>query len=1272
MTHTPNTPPTDTPAPPKRRGWRWLRHTLRVVIYLPLLLLILIALLIGTPFGSRISVMLANSLVPDLEVEYHSGHLNQELTLTHANWQMSGIQVATQMLSLNWDPLCLLSRQVCVNNLSAGAITVDIDTDNIPSNSTYQAPTPAPADALFILPLSINLNASTLNQVKVRVNDMHFTTHRLELSALWPSNILNVNRLIADGLEVIIPSATDANSSSPSQAAAVTSPWPLANLPKIFNPVAVNVDDLSIHNAKLQLGDRQDVFSQIELIGSFRGSRLNVDKLDVHHTYGHTSLNGHMDFSGRWPLNYQATLTTEPHSLLPEMPSLQADLSIEGDFSQLNTAVTVAGKLAAELTGTINLQQPSLPFTAHGQRINLYWPFDAPLYRVTDGAIQASGTLLQQLASVSGFIDSPYSQKLAFAANVNHHDQRLQVNQLSLLQDNTSVHVSGRLDYQDAVRWDASLAIDELDPARLSLPLDTPLPQGNLSLSVDTTGKYTADMWQVSLNNTKIEGTLNQEVVSAAGDLAVNSNYFVTADNFSLKALDSELTLDGKLAEQWRLNAVVDIPDISNWTKEAQGNLHINVVLAGSDAEPTLAATATLKDGQYLSDTLKQLSLSLSADLKQLQQYSLFIDAEQANIANVKVTQVSLHSQGNIQQQATRFLLRGPAEIDSEISSQFDKTTQDITGQMTQLNASTPLGKWQLDNPVNVHWSQTKLFGTFSPLCLKQADNQFCLSTETGVGRQGDAQLSFSGTPGQVIAPLLPPGLHWQGLARMAADAKWSATTKPTAQLVVQLPEGQLIISRQNEPNVEVPYQNVELYSQLNEHFLSATLSAKAGKQMTVDSAIKIAVTPDRSLTGHIDINHGNLSTWLPFIPQLAVLSGKVASSIEIGGSLPQPLITGDLTITDGAIASNANPTLINNLDFNANFERQMVNTRATWQMGKGAGKLDGTVDWSSGSPLGLVNITGEKLDVIAPPLAILQVSPQLTLEVNPTNIYLKGKVIIPTGEITIVQLAAGGIPLSSDVVFYDSTSALQQQATPFPFSTDLIIQVDPAVRIQGLGLKGNLSGNLNLQQQINRPPFLFGEVKVLNGTYRFLGQTLQISVGDLQFAGPPDVPNLNIEAVKVIKAEDVTAGVRITGTAKKPVVTLFSNPPKEQAEILSYIIKGSGFSATDSGNDALMMGAALALGNQLGGGAISEIGNTASSLIEKFGFNNVQLDTNDDGQVAISGYIGERLMVKYGIGVFNPGYELTVRYYLLSRLYLETVSGTLGQSLDIYYSFDF
>ncbi len=1295
---------------PKRsrssRFWLWVRNSLRLVIYIPLLLLVLAALLIGTPFGSRVSVMLADKFVPGLDISYHSGTLNQEISVEHVHWQMPGIDVKTQRLSLNWDPLCLFNRQVCVNALDVAKVTVAIDTDAIPTGDATETNASDEPDTLLTLPISINLNRSELNDIKIRVNDMQFNSHRLELSALWPDAVIEVNHLYSDGLEVIIPLAADLADSTATETETATSteakqesktaaqakpeakqpetstdkqhphkddsPWALAHMPHLFIPVAVDVQDLRLDNSALRIGDRQDVFSVIELIASLRGTELSVDKLDAEHSYGKLCVNGHMSFTHTWPLNYQAHLTLNQGSFLADMPPLSADVAVKGDFSELNTDVSVTGELAANLRGQINLQQPELPFSLHGQKIDLHWPLVTPDYQIKSGAILVSGNLNSQLAAVSGFVDSPFSPTLVLAADMLHENEQLTIKQLSMLQELTSVHLKGELNYQQELTWKANLAIAGFNPASMTLPLSQPLPEGLLALNLDTQGLVDGDKWQASVTNTEVSGTLKQEQVSAMGNISIDNNLFIIADNFTIDALGSHLSLNGQLAKEWRLNAELDVPDMSKWSNDAAGKLHAKVDLTGTEAAPKLVASADLLNASYLSNSLAKLTLDFNAVLKQQRQYTLAIKGQTAKAGAMEISELNLNSQGNSKDQQTELDVKGTVDVDTKIITNFNEAKQYLTGQMTAFNATTPLGRWILDDPVNLNWSQTKMLGQFSPLCLKQANNQVCLSTESGVGARGDTQLSFSGAPGEVLKPLLPPGLEWQGLARLVANAAWSPNTKPKAQLVLQLPEGHLIVSRQNEQNVDVPYQKVEIAAELNQQQLTTRLQASAGQQMSIDSAIDIAVTPDRSLTGHLTIEHGDLSTWLPFIPQLAILKGEVTTQIAIGGSLAQPQLTGNVTINGGAIASNANPTLIEDVNFRVNFERQQASTFATWRMGHGAGRLDGDVDWTTGEPLGTINIHGEKLDVIAPPLAILQVSPQLVLEMKPSNLHLKGKVTIPSGAITIVQLAPGGVALSSDVVFNDSTSAEQQQSAPFPFSTDLNIQVEPNVAIQGLGLKGNLSGNLNLQQQVNRPPFLFGEVKVVNGSYRFLGQTLQINVGELQFTGPADVPNLNIEAIRAIKEENVTAGVRITGTAKKPVVTLFSNPPKEQAEILSYIIKGSGFSNGDDSNDALMMGAALALGNQLGGGAMSEIGNTATNLIEKFGFNNVQLDTNDDGQVAISGYIGEKLMVKYGVGVFNPGYELTVRYYLLSRLYLETVSGTLGQSLDIYYSFDF
>lgn len=60
-------------------------------------------------------------------------------------------------------------------------------------------------------------------------------------------------------------------------------------------------------------------------------------------------------------------------------------------------------------------------------------------------------------------------------------------------------------------------------------------------------------------------------------------------------------------------------------------------------------------------------------------------------------------------------------------------------------------------------------------------------------------------------------------------------------------------------------------------------------------------------------------------------------------------------------------------------------------------------------------------------------------------------------------------------------------------------------------------------------------------------------------FSGPPDQPLLNIEAIRNPESteDDVTAGVRVTGTADAPKLEVFSDPAKSQQEALSYLLRG-------------------------------------------------------------------------------------------------------------------
>lgn len=87
----------------------------------------------------------------------------------------------------------------------------------------------------------------------------------------------------------------------------------------------------------------------------------------------------------------------------------------------------------------------------------------------------------------------------------------------------------------------------------------------------------------------------------------------------------------------------------------------------------------------------------------------------------------------------------------------------------------------------------------------------------------------------------------------------------------------------------------------------------------------------------------------------------------------------------------------------------------------------------------------------------------------------------------------------------------------------------------------------------------LNGQIDIPSGRFHAYGQDLIVRKGQLMFSGPPDQPLLNIEAIRNPESteDDVTAGVRVTGTADAPKLEVFSDPAKSQQEALSYLLRG-------------------------------------------------------------------------------------------------------------------
>lgn len=1255
--------------------FKWIRNTLRVAIYLPLLLLITLAILIGTPFGSRIAVNLADMFVPNLEVSYEAGTLNQQLSLAHARWQMSGVYVDVEALQLNWRPLCLLQQQLCVNALNASKVLVNIDTALIGQAQENNEPTTKQTETSKVisqlqLPLGITLTETRLKNVSVRVNDMQFNANSLQGQASWLETGLRVNTLSSEGLYVSIPLTTNSNDASGSNDSD-RKEWPLANMPQVLTPMPIFVENAELTNSQLLLGSRLDKFEIISLQGSYTLYDIVVEHLAIKHDYGQLQFDGKMTLNDDYPMKLNLESSIVHVKELPQLKHQQIEAHIEGDFEALKITSNGQGHLNFQWASTINLTKAELPYSLQLSSDHIMWPLEAPLYEARTLTLDTTGSLEEQQAHFSGKLLTPYHPELQIETQLTHHKQQLEFKQLNVDSKMGKLQLTGQLSYGEQISWNAALNTEELALQYVNLNSETVLPHTQITGHLKSQGKITQEHWQIALSDADISGKIDDYPLRLQGDLQVNDQYHLNAKRLVVDALESQLSISGQVDEQWTLTGKLSVPALSLWDSRASGAIEANIQVTGDNEHPEITLNGETIEFSFADISVAKARLKGFYRPQDKHQFALSLKSSDIRRDAIDLSSLTLGFKGDQNNQKLGLQTFGDIRLDTTMASTFDLETEQLNLNIKRVNLNSMMGLIELDQPINLKWDNKQRQGLIRPFCWQHQHGSLCLDDNTKLANTGNASITFAGDIGALLDPILPEQLNWQGPATLNSTFSWADQQKPRALVELIMPRGELSL-KTNKRKIDAAYHHLSIKASLDETILAINTQFESERFANIDSHIEIGITPDNPLSGNITLSKINLLSLSDFTPQLETLDGIISSDLTLSGTLQKPAVLGNIQLKQGKLLAAANPTLLDNIDLNIILKGQEADLNASWKMGDGSANLIGNLDWHSGELGGNIALNGDKLAFIQPPMIILDVSPTLNIQFESNKLNVDGLVDIPSGHIHIVQLPEGGIAESSDVVFNDSQASKLQIKDPLAVTSKIKIHVGDRLSIDGMGLKGMLEGTLDLRQEAHKPPSLYGDIKVINGSYKFMGQTLAIKMGEVQFVGPMAVPNLNIEAVREIKEDDVVAGVRVTGTPLRPIVTLFSAPAKEQAEILSYIIKGTGINNnSDSQNSALMMGAALTIGNQLGGGTVNNIGNQATGVIEKFGLSNVQLDTNDDGKVAISGYIGEDLMVKYGVGVFSPGYEMTVRYYLMSQLYLESVSGTIEKSLDIYYNFN-
>jgi translocation and assembly module TamB len=113
------------------------------------------------------------------------------------------------------------------------------------------------------------------------------------------------------------------------------------------------------------------------------------------------------------------------------------------------------------------------------------------------------------------------------------------------------------------------------------------------------------------------------------------------------------------------------------------------------------------------------------------------------------------------------------------------------------------------------------------------------------------------------------------------------------------------------------------------------------------------------------------------------------------------------------------------------------------------------------------------------------------------------------------------------------------------------------ATAMQIGNVNATVGADLRIQKNPDGPITIRGTADTVRGFYEFQGRRFElVRGGTMQFLGLREInPNLDVSATRLIPNTGVTANIHVMGTLRAPELSLSSDPPLDEADILALIV---------------------------------------------------------------------------------------------------------------------
>ncbi len=266
-------------------------------------------------------------------------------------------------------------------------------------------------------------------------------------------------------------------------------------------------------------------------------------------------------------------------------------------------------------------------------------------------------------------------------------------------------------------------------------------------------------------------------------------------------------------------------------------------------------------------------------------------------------------------------------------------------------------------------------------------------------------------------------------------------------------------------------------------------------------------------------------------------------------------------------------------------------------------GRLEVSGELRTGQADGFLTVRADRVGLLQRPEQWLLASGEARLSIKQRSLDVLGNVRADAG---YWQLAKSSTPqLSDDVVVHRRGGERKASLPARLLTVNLEVDLGRNFHFSGAGVDSRLAGTVKLHADGAGLPRATGTIRTREGRFDAYGQHLEIERGILNFQGLLDNPGLNIVAVR--RNLPVEAGVEVTGTARRPLIRLVSDPEVPDAEKLSWLVLGRGPEQQGGKDTGVLMAAAQTILGGQDGGPLKAI--QRSLGIDEFGVRSGTLD---------------------------------------------------------------